>query len=147
MNYSLLVIAARVELINTLRSPALRSSNVAMRRIHFGHTKSGTQDVCTFTGVFAKKSVFGGQNFEDKSYRSRGQISVALILVMTVILGAIGLGADMGCFTSIGSSCRKGLTLPPWRAPRTSRATLSPHLKQSQSPKPTQRRMALRTPN
>jgi hypothetical protein len=29
------------------------------------------------------------------TYRgSRGQISVALIIVMTVILGAIGLGAD-----------------------------------------------------
>ena len=30
-----------------------------------------------------------------KTTGSRGQISVALILVMTVILGAIGLGADM----------------------------------------------------
>ena len=42
------------------------------------------------------RSRFSGvQDLKIKPNGGRGQISVALILVMTVILGAIGLGADM----------------------------------------------------
>src|SRR5438477_1746964 len=53
------------------------------------------QDAFASTGAFSKQFVLGVRALMIKATGSRGQISVALILVMTVILGAIGLGADM----------------------------------------------------
>src|ERR1700675_301163 len=45
--------------------------------------------------LFQRSLSWGSGTLKTKTTGSRGQISVALILVMTVILGAIGLGADM----------------------------------------------------
>ena len=58
-----------------------------------------------------------------KTTGSKGQISVALILVMTVILGAIGLGADMALLYFNWVILQKGVDAAALAGAGTSRAT------------------------
>ena len=89
--------------------------------------------------LFQRSLSWGSGTLKIKTTGSKGQISVALILVMTVILGAMDSAPMAYCCISTGSSCRRASTVRRLLAPDTWEATQRPRRRQSPSRKPMQK--------